>query len=71
MPTPLCRTMARNEARINADPPINIRVSFMAAYWRPPRSNGASTLARGPAFFTGLLEPQTPISRYMGSTAIS
>ena len=56
--------------RMNADPKSRYSVSFIAAYSLVPTPVRPNAHRRSPA--AGLpREPQMPISRYIGSTAIS
>ena len=57
--------------RMAAEPTSSIRVSFIAAYSRVPTANQRHAPLKGPAAFTLWLLPQMPMSRYIGSTAIS
>ncbi len=57
--------------RIAAEPTSSIRVSFIAAYSRLPTSKRRHAPRNGPAAGTRWLLPQMPMSRYIGSTAIS
>ena len=68
---PFATYMARMPARMNALPRSNMSVSFIAAYSRPPMSIILKMNRNGPASATFLVLPQTPINRYIGSTAIS
>ena len=68
---PFSTYMARIPARMKADPRRSISVSFIAAYSFPPMSSTRKRYLKGPASATFLVLPQTPISRYIGSTAIS
>ena len=71
LPAPVARYIASITAMMNAEPTNSIKVSFIAAYSRPPMSNSLHTYLKGPASVTAWLLPQMPISRYMGRTAIS
>ena len=68
---PAATYMANMATRMKAEPTRSIRVSFMAAYSRPPMSKSFHTNLKGPASAIALLEPQMPMSRYIGNTAIS
>ena len=57
--------------RMAAEPTRSIRVSFIAAYCRSPTLKRFHTKRSGPAAGTSWLEPQMPMSRYIGRTAIS
>ena len=46
-------------------------MSFIAAYCLSPTENRFQMKRKGPAAGTWWLEPQMPMSRYIGSTAIS
>jgi hypothetical protein len=57
--------------RIAAEPTSSMRVSFIAAYCLSPTEKRFHTYAKGPFAGTVWLEPQMPMSRYIGSTASS
>ena len=57
--------------RMNADPNSRYSVSFIAAYSLVPTPVRLNAQPKMPCGRTSPLEPQMPISRYIGSTAIS
>ena len=57
--------------RMKADPNSRYRVSFIAAYSLVPTPVRPKAQPKTPCGRTSPLEPQMPISRYIGSTAIS
>ena len=56
---------------MNADPSSRYSVSFIAAYSFVPTPVRLNAHPKMPCGGTSPLEPQMPISRYIGSTAIS
>jgi hypothetical protein len=56
---------------MNADPSSRYSVSFMAAYSLVPTPVRWKAQPKIPCGRTSPLDPQMPISRYIGSTAIS
>ena len=57
--------------RMNADPNSRYSVSFIAAYSLVPTPVRPIALPKIPCGFTYPDDPQMPMSRYIGSTAIS
>jgi len=57
--------------RMNADPNKRYRVSFIAAYSLVPTPVSRYAHAKIPRGRTSPLDPQIPMSRYIGSTASS
>ncbi len=56
---------------MNADPKSRYSVNFIAAYSLVPTPVRPKAQPKMPCGRTSPLEPQMPISRYIGSTAIS
>ena len=56
---------------MNADPSSRYSVSFIAAYSFVPTPVRLNAQPKMPCGRTSPLEPQMPMSRYIGSTAIS
>jgi hypothetical protein len=62
---------ARMPTRMNADPNSRYKVSFIAAYSLVPTPVRPSAHPKIPCGRISPEEPQMPMSRYIGSTAIS